>query len=107
ALEVALEMYLRGFGFRPVDLGASDATRFLVTPGGLLLPFVALPGVGRTAAENIVRAREAGPFRSVEDLQERARLSRSVIQVLEAHGCLAHLNGQMSWQGILGPATNI
>jgi DNA polymerase-3 subunit alpha (Gram-positive type) len=106
-LEVALEMYLRGFKFRPVDLAASHATRFLVTPEGLLLPFVALPGVGRTAAENIVRAREAAPFRSVEDLQERARLSRSVIQVLETHGCLVHLNGQMSWQGILGATPNI
>lgn len=91
-LEVALEMYARGIKMRKVDLWESDATRFLITPTGLLPPFAALQGVGETAARNIVAAREEAPFTSVEDLRTRARVSKTVIEVLEQHGALRGLS---------------
>lgn len=90
-LEVALEMYARGFHFLPVDLYRSEATRFLVCPEGLLLPFSALPNVGDKAAESVVAAREEGSFVSVEDLQRRAGISRTVIDILKKSGCLDSL----------------
>lgn len=90
-LEVALEMYARGFKFRGIDLNKSDSRTFQITPAGLLPPFTALPGVGQGAANNIVKAREEGPFTSVEDLRLRARLSRNVIEVLRENGCLEDL----------------
>lgn len=90
-LEVALEMYARGFRFLPVDLLLSDATRFLVTKKGLLLPFSALPGLGEKAALSIIEARKLGRFASVEDLQFRAGVSRAVVDTLKRNGCLHDL----------------
>jgi DNA polymerase-3 subunit alpha (Gram-positive type) len=52
------------------------------------LPFSSLGGVGENAAENILKAREAEPFFSVEDLQTRAKLTKSVIEVLRRNGVL-------------------
>ena len=40
---------------------------------------------------NIVEAKKEGPFISVEDLQERARISRAIIDILREHGCLDSL----------------
>jgi len=90
-LEVALEMYLRGFTFYKVDLYNSDATKFLIKDKGLLPPFAALQGVGQAAACNIVAARQERPFSSVDDLRLRGRISRAVIDILRHHGCLAQL----------------
>ncbi len=87
--EVLREMALRGFGFKPVSLMLSDAARFMPTgERDLLVPFAALPGVGRQAAENIVLAREEGPFLSVDDLRQRCRLSRTVLDLLRQAGAL-------------------
>lgn len=90
-LEVAREMFCRGIKLKRVDITKSDATRFLVAPGELLPPLAALAGVGKAAAEAIVRARQEKPFTSVEDLQRRARVNRAVLEVLEKHGCLSSL----------------
>ena len=90
-LEVALEMYARGFKFRGIDLDKSDGRKFIITPTGLLPPFSALAGVGQKAANNIIRARAEGPFTSVEDLRLRARLSKKVIESLRKMGCLDNL----------------
>lgn len=90
-LEVALEMYARGFRFLPVDLYRSDSRRFLVCPEGLVLPFSALANVGDKAAESIVEARKKGEFASVEDLQRRAGISRTVVDILKKSGCLDSL----------------
>lgn len=88
-LEVALEMYARGFSFRRVNLLESDATRFLIVDENQLLPPLAgLQGVGENAARNIVEAREQAPFISIEDLRLRAKVSKTVIETLQQHHCL-------------------
>ncbi|MBM7644383.1 DNA polymerase-3 subunit alpha (Gram-positive type) [Scopulibacillus daqui] len=87
-LELALEMCERGFSFQSVDLYRSKATEFVVDGDSLIPPFNALQGVGTNAAINIVKAREEGEFLSKEDLQKRAKLSRTVIEYLDQHGCL-------------------
>ncbi len=86
--EIALEMYLRGFSFRKVDLYQSDATKFLIVEEGLLPPLAALQGVGDNAAINIAAARKGHVFSSIEDLRNRSRVSKTVIEVLRQHGCL-------------------
>ena len=90
-LELAREMTARGFTFSNVDLYRSDAAKFLVDGNSLLPPFSAISGVGVSAAQNIVKAREEGEFLSVEDLQQRSRASRNVMETLEEHGCLEGL----------------
>ncbi|MGI6085328.1 MAG: PolC-type DNA polymerase III [Acetivibrionales bacterium] len=91
-LEVAREMYARGIKCLPVDLYKSDTTRFLITDQGILPPFTALQGLGAAAANNIVEARKNnGEFISVEDLKMKSGISKAVIEILDAHGCLEGL----------------
>lgn len=90
-LEVALEMWVRGYRFYPVDLYRSDAHRFEIVSDGLLVPFSALPGVGLSAAKNLVEGRIDGRFTSLEDVQRRARVNKTVIDILERTGCLKDL----------------
>ncbi|GAB7388254.1 PolC-type DNA polymerase III [Bacillaceae bacterium] len=90
-LELCYEMYKRGFHFKNVDLYRSDATRFIVDGNGLIPPFNAIQGVGTSAAQSIVKAREEGQFLSVEDFQLRTKVSKTVIELLEEHGCLKGL----------------
>ncbi|WP_053219624.1 PolC-type DNA polymerase III [Virgibacillus senegalensis] len=87
-LEIALEMNARGFSFQKVDLYKSSATDFLVDGNTLIPPFNAVDGLGTNAALNIVKAREEGEFLSKEDLRERSRISKTVLEYLDNHGCL-------------------
>ncbi|OUM97476.1 MAG: hypothetical protein BAA04_09000 [Firmicutes bacterium ZCTH02-B6] len=90
-MEIVLEAMARGIKFLRVHLYESDPKRFRITSEGLLPPLSALQGVGAAAAESIAEARAEGPFTSVDDLRKRARLSRSVVDTLRQHGCLAGL----------------
>lgn len=90
-LELAVEMYCRKIKLRKVSLWESDATRFLLTPDGLLPPFSSLQGLGKSAAANLVKLREDKLINSVEDLQTKGKLSKTVTEVLERHGCLEGL----------------
>ena len=90
-VEMALEMYLRNFTFDKVDLNRSDATRFLIINNGLLPPLSSLQGLGDSAAQNIVAARQDKPFSSIEDIRVRGRASKTVIDILRGHGCLDEL----------------
>ena len=65
---------------------------FLPEDGAIRLPFSSLPGLGENAAANIIAAREEAPFFSIEDLQIRAKLSKSVIEVLRSNGVLKGLS---------------
>ncbi|MBO8155199.1 MAG: PolC-type DNA polymerase III [Bacillaceae bacterium] len=87
-LELALEMCERGYSFQKVDLYRSSATEFLVEGDTLIPPFNAIDGLGTNAALNIVKAREEGEFLSKEDLRERSRISKTVLEYLDQHGCL-------------------
>lgn len=98
-LEVANEMYARGIKFLPVDLYESDAVRFRIQGGGIRPPLNSLPGLGANAARAIAEAREQGGFISVDDLKIRAKVSRSVIEILQQSGCLDGIpeSSQMSF----------
>ncbi|GAB3794822.1 PolC-type DNA polymerase III [Virgibacillus kimchii] len=87
-LEISLEMCERGFQFGKVDLYKSSATEFIVEGDTLIPPFNAVDGLGTNAALNIVKAREEGEFLSKEDLQKRSRISKTVLEYLDNHGCL-------------------
>ncbi len=90
-LEVAYEMYARGYAFDGVDLTRSRAIKFIVDRDRVLLPFRAVAGVGETAAFNLADAVEHGQFLSVDDLQEKAKLNKTVIEALQNMGVLKDL----------------
>ena len=92
ALELVLEMSMRGIKFLPVDLYKSEVKRFVIEDGNLRCPFTSLGGLGESAAVPIVEARKERPFISVEDLQDRAHVSNSVVELLRAQGALEGLS---------------
>ena len=87
-LQLVNEAMARGIRFLPVDLQKSQSFIFQPENGGIRMPFSALPGLGETAADSIVRAREQEEFFSVEDLRLRAKLSSAVIDNLRKNGVL-------------------
>jgi len=90
-LEICYEMYKRGFEFLPIDLYESDSTKFRIIDGKILPPFRALSGLGENAANAIKAAREERPFETVEDLQRRAGISKTVIEMFRERGVLKGL----------------
>ncbi|HAS74111.1 MAG TPA: PolC-type DNA polymerase III, partial [Clostridiales bacterium UBA8960] len=91
-LEIVDEMYSRGFGFKKVDLMESDSEQFKIVDGKILPPFLALQGVGATAAISIANARdEHSEFLSIEDFQRVTKVSKTVIEAMKAHGCFDNM----------------
>ncbi|MDI7741699.1 PolC-type DNA polymerase III [Lysinibacillus fusiformis] len=90
-LELALEMCERGMSFQKVDLYRSQASEFVIEGNTLIPPFDAIPGLGTNVAKAIVAARENGEFLSKEDLQQRGRVSKSLIEYMDTLGCLEGL----------------
>lgn len=97
-LELVHEMRCRGIDFVPVDIYKSGATDFKITEDGIMPPLNALPGLGDNAARTVVEARKDGEFNTIEDLRKRAKLNKSVIQLLKEQGCLDGIpeNNQVS-----------
>ena len=91
-LQLIVEAMARGVKFLPVDLQKSHAFIFQPEDGGIRMPFSSLPGLGENAAQNIIKAREEEPFFSVEDLQIRAKISKTVIEMLRANGVLDNIS---------------
>ena len=101
-MEAVYEFNMRGFSFAPIDLYASDATKFLLTEDGRLRPpFVAVAGLGETAALDLSRCKErATPFISIEELgQACPKVSQTHLSTLKALGALGELpeTSQMSF----------
>lgn len=87
-LEVVNEMYARNIKFLRVDLYKSEVKKFIIENGSIRPPLNSLPGLGITAAQNIIEARKEDKFTSVEDLRIRGKASKTVIDILKQHGCL-------------------
>lgn len=89
-LQVSLEMTARGFKFGPIDLYKSDSTKFLIDEDGktLIPPFRALDGLGGTVANKIVEERCKQSFFSIEDLQQRGKVSQTLIDKMRVMGIL-------------------
>ena len=92
-LEAVYEFYLRGFRFLPIDLYRSDASRFLPEDGALRPPFVAIGGLGESAAQALVASRANGrQFISVEDLSDACpKVSKAHLEQLRAEGALGDM----------------
>ena len=97
-LEIVLEMYERGLNFLPIDLYESDAVKFKVLEDGILPPLNSIPGLGTVAAKGIQDARADGDFMSIDDLRIRAKIGKSVVEMLTNAGCLKGMSqsNQMS-----------
>lgn len=98
-LEVAYEMYARGFSFEHALLGESRATRFWEKDGKVLLPYSAYQGVGAAAATSLAEAYSEKPFDTIEDAVTRSGLNKAAKDVLYENGVFGDLpeKDQLSW----------
>ncbi|MDO5015377.1 MAG: PolC-type DNA polymerase III [Clostridia bacterium] len=88
AMQVLVEMKLRGIEFLNIDLYKSDSTVYLVEDGKIRPALCSVKGLGVKAAQTVVKARKESSFSSQEDLKQRGKLSESVISVLTKIGTL-------------------
>ena len=96
-LELALEMYCRGYHFSNMSINRSDACNFIYDPEddkSIIPPFTALDGLGANVGKSIVKAREERPFLSKEDLLKRTQLSKSLLDVMNQMGALEGLDDE-------------
>ncbi|MDT2847770.1 PolC-type DNA polymerase III [Vagococcus carniphilus] len=90
-LELANEMLERGFKFSMIDLYKSDAENFIIDGDTLIAPFRSVPSLGTNVAKQIVIAREESKFLSKEDLQNRGKVSKTLIEYMTENGVLKDL----------------
>ncbi|MGN1399527.1 MAG: PolC-type DNA polymerase III [Erysipelotrichaceae bacterium] len=94
-LEIALEMYLRGFHFNNISLEKSQAINFIIDPDddhGIIPSFNSIDGLGSSVADSIVQQREICPFISKEDIMKRTSVNNTQLSFMERIGVLDGLN---------------
>ena len=91
-LELAMEATARGIKFAPISLEKSDSMKFVIADDNTLIPpFRTIDGLGDTVAMAIVKEREKRPFISINDLQKRAKVSKTLIDRMMTMGILDDL----------------
>ncbi len=93
SLQIINEMMARGVELLPIDIYKSTANKYVVEDGKIRLPFSAIGGCGGSAAQALEDAKNDGngEFLSIEDLQMRSGVSKSIITALEEGGALDSL----------------
>lgn len=85
SLKVCLEATARGIKFVPIELDKSNATVWNVKDEtSIYPPFASIDGLGDTVANNIVNERQKQNFLSIEDLQNRCKISTTLIDKMKS-----------------------
>ena len=87
-LELVREMYKRGLNFTEMDLYKSKGFKFDIVENKILPPLFSVQGLGEQVTQNIVNARENGPFDTIENLIERTKINKTSIDILKQNGVL-------------------
>ncbi len=99
-LNVALEMLARGFKFSNINIERSKAKTFVIDEANkeLVLPFMAVDGLGESVAYKIEEEREIKPFYCIEDFAGRGKVNQTTIGKLRDLGVFEGLpeSAQMS-----------
>ena len=93
-LEMVYEFYLRGFDFAPIDLYRSAAFEFVPEGEKLLrVPFVAVSGLGDTAALDLAAATKNGRrYVSIEEVADACpKVSSAHIEALKRLGAFSDM----------------
>ncbi len=85
------EMYARGFEFMKIDIYRVQAKCFQIIDGKLMPSLSSISGLGDKAADAFVEAAAEGPFLSKDDLRQRSKLSKTLIDLMGDLGLLEGL----------------
>lgn len=93
-LQLAWEMYIRGFVCEKVDLYRSKAERFIMLPeeNAILPPFTALGGLGSVDAHSLENESKNGVYSSIENIKKRTGITKTSVEALRRHGCLDNMD---------------
>ncbi len=91
-VQMLCEMLCRGYEFLPISIWNSHATQYRIEDGKIRLPFVALKGVGESAAEALYTAAQKNRnCVSAEDLLGEPGVTASLIDAIDNIGGLEGL----------------
>ncbi|MCD8076140.1 MAG: PolC-type DNA polymerase III [Lachnospiraceae bacterium] len=81
-MKSVLEMYARGLNFVPIDIYKAQATRFQIVGNDIMPSLSSISGLGDKAAASIVDACKDGPFLSKDDFMTRAKVGKTMTDLL-------------------------
>lgn len=79
-LELAEEMYARGFKIKNVSINISEASEWIIDHENkcLIPPFTVIDGLGTSVAKTIIDERKKKAFVSIEDVMERTSINKTL-----------------------------
>ncbi len=90
-MRIVLEMYARGFEFMPIDIYRADADRFQIIDGKIMPSLASIDGMGEKAAQQLKEAAAQGEFLSKDEIRQRAKISKTVVDKMSELGILGDL----------------
>ncbi|MCI8596835.1 MAG: PolC-type DNA polymerase III [Lachnospiraceae bacterium] len=90
-MRIVQEMYARGFEFWPLDIYKAKAHHFQIIDGKLMPALDTIEGMGEKAAEQLEIAARDGLFLSKDDLRERSKISKSLVDLMGDLGLLGDM----------------
>lgn len=90
-MKLVQEMYARGYEFEPIDLYKVAAHKFQIMGNKLMPALSTIDGMGDKAADALVDAAMEGPFLSKDDLRDRAKVSKTVVETMDDLGILGDI----------------
>ncbi len=90
-MHIVQEMYARGFEFLPLDIYQAQADRFQIIDGKLMPSLSTIEGMGDKAAEQLCEAAKDGPFLSRDDLRQRSKISKNLVDLMGDLGLLGDM----------------
>ncbi|MBQ3392253.1 MAG: PolC-type DNA polymerase III [Lachnospiraceae bacterium] len=88
---VVREMYARGFTFEPIDIYRAGSRLCRIVDGKIMPPLTSIDGMGEKAADALAAAAAKGPFISRDDIWNRSKVSKTVLEKMHDLGILGDL----------------
>lgn len=90
-MKLVQEMYARGFEFIPIDIFSAQSRNFQIVGDKLMPSLNSIDGLGEKAADSIVEAAKDGPFLSKDDFRQRAKVSKTIVDLMASLNLLGNL----------------
>ncbi|EIE41037.1 DNA polymerase III PolC [Mycoplasmopsis canis UF31] len=93
-LEIAREMYARGYGILNIDIEKSLESEWIIdyNKKSLIPPFTSIKGLGDSVAKKIIQSRNEEIFHTKEDFKRRSGINNTLYEEVNRLGILDELN---------------